>query len=405
MHRFYEEVDFGLGVVDVEARAGGGGEAEFAHQGLVAVVAAAEGYAVLVGEGDDVVGVGFGDGEADEAGAGLAGFGTEDADAGEFGEGGAGEFAEAVVVGADRGASEGVEVVEGGVEADGVGDVGGAGFVALGGGFPGGAFVGDVDDDAAAGLVGGHRIQKLATSVEDADAGGAGHLVSAEGHEVAADGLDVDRLVSDGLRGVDEREGADGAGFGAEGGGVVEDAEGVGEVGEGEELHLRGEELIESVEVEAEFGVGAEDGDVFEGGAGAEGELLPRDEVGVVLHLGGEDDVAGLEVGVAPGSGDEVDGLGGAAGEDDLGGVGGVDEFGGAGAGGFIAVGGAHGERVESAVDVGVVAFVVAGDGVDHRARFLRGGSVVEIDEGLAADVLVEDGEIDAEVGGEGHLR
>ena len=85
--------------------------------------------------------------------------------------------------------------------------------------------------------------------------------------------------------------------------------------------------------------------------------------------------------------------------------MGGVDEFGGAGAGGFIAVGGAHGERVESAVDVGVVAFVVAGDGVDHRARFLRGGSVVEIDEGLAADVLVEDGEIDAEVGGEGHLR
>lgn len=363
------------------------------------MVAAAEGDAVLVGEGDDVVGVGFGEGEADEASAGLAGLGAEDADAGEFGEGGAGELTEMVIVGADGGASEGVEVVERGVEADGVGDVGRAGFVALGGGFPRGAFVGDVDDDAAAGLVRRHRIQKLATSVENADAGGAGHLVSAEGEEVAADGLDVDRLVSDGLRGVDEREGADGAGLGAERGGVVEDAEGVGEVGEGEELHLRGEEFFQGVEVEAEFGVGAEDGDVFERRAGAEGELLPRDEIGVVLHLGGEDDVAGLEVGVAPGGGDEIDGLGGAAGEDDLGGVGGVDEFRGAGAGGFVAVGGAHGERVESAVDVGVVAFVEAGEGVDHRARFLRGGSVVEVDEGFAADVLVEGGEVDAEVG------
>jgi len=42
-------------------------------------------------------------------------------------------------------------------------------------------------------------------------------------------------LVSTGLRGVDERDGAHGAGFGAERVGIGEDAQGVGEVGEGEE--------------------------------------------------------------------------------------------------------------------------------------------------------------------------
>ena len=90
------------------------------------------------------------------------------------------------------------------------------------------------------------------------------------------------------------------------------------------------------------------------------GEQLPRHEVGMVLHLGGEDDIAGLEMGVAPAAGDEVDALGGAAGEDDLGGIGGVDEFRDAGAGALVGVGRAHGERVEAAMDVAVVALVVA---------------------------------------------
>ncbi len=176
-------------------------------------------------------------------------------------------------------------------------------------------------------------------------------------------------------------------------------------MGEGEELHLRGEELVEGIEVEAVLGVGAGDGNVFQRGTRADGELLPRDKVGVVLHLGGEDDVAGLEAGVAPGLGDEVDGLGGAAREDDFGGIGGVDELRGAGAGGLVTVGRTHGKGVKAAVDVGVVTFVEAGEGVDDGARLLGGGAVVEIDEGLAADVLVEGGEVDAEIGGEGHRK
>ena len=68
-----------------------------------------------------------------------------------------------------------------------------------------------------------------------------------------------------------------------------------------------------------------------QGRAGAAAQLLPRDEVGVVLHLGDDDLVTGAEgeprrrcpppppaVAVGERVGDEVDRLGGVAGEDDL---------------------------------------------------------------------------------------
>ena len=60
------------------------------------------------------------------------------------------------------------------------------------------------------------------------------------------------------------------------------------------------------------------DADPVDLGARALGEELPRDDVGVVLHLGEHDPVAGADVGGAPGVGDEVDRLGRVANEDDL---------------------------------------------------------------------------------------
>ena len=62
-----EAVDFLLGVVEVETGAGRAGEAKFAHQRLIAVVTAAEGDAILVGESHDVVRMHPLEGEADQA--------------------------------------------------------------------------------------------------------------------------------------------------------------------------------------------------------------------------------------------------------------------------------------------------------------------------------------------------
>ena len=100
-------------------------------------------------------------------------------------------------------------------------------------------------------------------------------------------------------------------------------------------------------------------------------EELPRDEVGVVLHLGQDDRVAAVDVLPAPRVGDEVDRLGRVAGEDDLVGVGGVDEPGDLRAGPLVLGRRLLADRVDPAVDVGVVLAVVGVDRVDHDLRLL----------------------------------
>ena len=49
---------------------------------------------------------------------------------------------------------------------------------------------------------------------------------------------------------------------------------------------------------------------------------------------------------------------------------------------------------MNAAMDVGVVVLVIIHQRLDHRARFLRGGGVVEIDERLPMDLLIQNREI-----------
>src|SRR5579859_4193856 len=118
-----------------------------------------------------------------------------------------------------------------------------------------------------------------------------------------------------------------------------------------------------------------------------------------MLHLRQENDVAGLQIFRAPGAGHEVDALGGAAGEDDFLRAFGVDEFGGARPRVLKRGRGAIAQFVDAAVDVGVVAFVIMDQRVNHHARLLRRGGVIEINQRLAVDLLVKDGKIPAERG------
>src|SRR5258708_16889363 len=69
LERRDQAVDLLLGVVEVEARAGRARQPELAHQRLVAVVAAAEGDAILVGEGHDILRVDAFEGETYQAAA------------------------------------------------------------------------------------------------------------------------------------------------------------------------------------------------------------------------------------------------------------------------------------------------------------------------------------------------
>lgn len=205
--------------------------------------------------------------------------------------------------------------------------------------------------------------------------------------------------MSDGLGGVDEDEGSGGAGrlnevFDGNGG-----AEGVGDVGEGEDFCFFAEEREEGGVVESAV---VEDGDDLEGGSGALGEHLPRDDIGVVLEGGDDDFVSGAQSG-GEDVGDEVDAVGGAGGEDDFVGRGGVEVTRDGFAGGFVGGGGLLGEVVGAAMDVGVGLLVVGAGGVEDGGRLLDGGGVVEVDKGLAVDLGGEDWKLVANCEGVEH--
>ena len=121
---------------------------------------------------------------------------------------------------------------------------------------------------------------------------------------------------------------------------------------------------------------------------------LPRDDVRVVLHLGDEHLVALADIRAAERLRDQVDGLGRAAHEDDLARVRRVQELLHLVAGLLVGARRPLAQQVHAAMDVGVVLGVAAHHRVDDGLRLLRRGGVVEIDERLAVDLLVQDGEV-----------
>jgi hypothetical protein len=120
------------------------------------------------------------------------------------------------------------------------------------------------------------------------------------------------------------------------------------------------------------------------------GQLLPGDDVGVVLHLGEDDAVTGADIGVAPGAGDEVDRLGRVADEDHLAPVGGADVVGDRGPRPLVGFGRLGREGVGAAVDVGVVAPLVAVDRLDRGQHPLGAGAAVEVGDRPAVDLALQ---------------
>ena len=125
---------------------------------------------------------------------------------------------------------------------------------------------------------------------------------------------------------------------------------------------------------------------------------LPGHDVGVVLHGGDDDFVAGLDMSAAIGVGDQVDALGDAADEDDLAPVGGIEEALDLDAGLFVMAGGTLAQLMHAAMDVGIIRLVELVHGVENALRLLGGGGVIEIDQRFAVDALVQHGELQARI-------
>ena len=109
----------------------------------------------------------------------------------------------------------------------------------------------------------------------------------------------------------------------------MDGAEGVGNVAEGGDFYPVGPAVgfDGPQKIPIQGGIG-EKGDEQEFGAFAGGGLLPGNEVGMVFEGAGENDVSGFEEEFSQGEGGEVQGFGGAPGEDDFSGMGGADEAG-----------------------------------------------------------------------------
>ena len=165
-------------------------------------------------------------------------------------------------------------------------------------------------------------------------------------------------------------------------------------MGDGDHLGARGDQLHEFIEQELAI-VGHRR--PFQHRALPLAQEMPGHDVGVVLHDGEEDLVPLPDMRDAIGRGDEIDRLGGVAGEDDLG-VGPRIEEAAHALARLLEIGGREVAQImQPAMHIGVVLAIGALDGVEHELRLLRRGAVVEIDEVLAVDLAREDREVGAD--------
>ena len=146
--------------------------------------------------------------------------------------------------------------------------------------------------------------------------------------------------------------------------------------------------MNERLHVEREIG---HHGHITQLNAALFGQHLPRDDVRVMFHFRENDGVAFVEVGSSPSVGHEVDGFGGAAGDDHLVRVEALLEF---GAAGFVAFRRFPGEGVNGPVNVGVGFRIVGVHRIDNDLWFLRGGGVVEVDQPVAVDLALQNGKL-----------
>lgn len=208
--------------------------------------------------------------------------------------------------------------------------------------------------------------------------------------EIASDGLNVDGDMSDRLGTIDKDGYLMLMGNGGHFFDWIDGAETVGNMVDGDDACVRREKGTIGVEVEYAF-IG--EGNDTERGTGALTSQLPRNYVGVMLHGGDDDLVAGTEELLAEGSCHEIDALGGTTGENDFMAVAGVDKHLNAATCGLVLLGCLSGEIMGTSVNVAIKLEIVVGKGVNDALWLLCGGGIIEIDERMSVNGLVEDWE------------
>ena len=200
-----ESVDLLGERVEVEARSGRGCHAEVIHDRLGAVVAGAHGDALAVEDLSDVVGMDTLDLEGDDPATPLGGW-PEDPDVRQLGQPRKRVLGQLPLVPLDRVEPDRVQVVDRLTETVGLRDRRRPGLE-LGGRSAHVVFsavtLRIIDPPSSNGDI---RSEEILAAPEDADPGRREHLVAGEGEDVAAELLDVDRAIRNGLTRIDDHD-------------------------------------------------------------------------------------------------------------------------------------------------------------------------------------------------------
>ncbi len=198
-----------------------------------------------------------------------------------------------------------------------------------------------------------------------------------KGGEIDVERVEVDRLVRHRLAGVQHCQRTDGLGPVHQLGDWSQRTGHVRVMAEGNDFDV----LVELQRIEVNAAV-VGDAVPAQRSAGAPGQFLPRDEVGVVLELGGDDDIAGadgtFEAVVPQHIGHQVERFGGVLGEHQLVGVG-ADERGDVGAALLVGIGGLLHQLMRAAVHPAVGRGEEFAFGIEDLHRTLRSRSGIQV--------------------------
>ena len=216
----------------------------------------------------------------------------------------------------------------------------------------------------------------LSETIQNANAGGATHLVSGKDQEVAIQRLHIYRQVGHALRPVYQGQRPHAVRRIHQRSHRGEGAKHVGHGGKGKQARLFAEQRRQLGQVQRAVG---QEWQVAQDRALLLGQHLPGDEVGVVLHLRQQDLIPGRDVGPAPTVGHQVDGFGSVAYVNHPGRVGGIDKAGNPPPGIFIGVGRVLAQTVNATMDIGMGLAVVGVHCLNDRQRLLRRGCTIQV--------------------------
>ena len=269
-----------------------------------------------------------------------------------------------------------IEVLTCGGQPDGVGHIRRSRLELVRQHIPGRLAVAHELDHVAPELVRPHRLEDSASADKSPDAHRTTHLVSAERIEIDVEVIETDTQVRGALRPVTHHQCVGGPRDAHDVAHRIQRPHGIRHVVERDDLRARTHERAQRLEVDALI---VREGANEERRAACDGELLPRDEVRMVLECGDDDLVTRPDVFMPPGGRHEVERLRGAAREDQAVRIRNTKELRNPRTRRVVAFRGAGREIVRAAMRIRIVPLIVIAHRVEHDTGLLGSGRRIQV--------------------------